>query len=134
MVTPSKTCTFLWCSPNFHNSISRDLNTPIIASCECILGLCLFFRKTARSESGDSSESSSGAPWLEKTGSRNASAEDREFWDLLDNAKRQSEEDDINNDDDDVDDNDDDEIEEDEEDGKQESSTETSTVQYDELR
>lgn len=90
------------------------------------------FKRTAPSESGDSSQSSSGAPWLVKTGSRNVSADDRAFWDLLDDAKRQSEEDDINNDDDDVDD--DDEIEVDEEDEKQESSTETSTVQYDELR
>ncbi|XP_020611720.1 galactose-3-O-sulfotransferase 4-like isoform X2 [Orbicella faveolata] len=85
-------------------------------------------RNTHDSSSDDSSQPSSGASWLEKTGSRNVSAVDREFWDLLQNAKRQSE--DESNDNDDVDD---DEIELEEEDGKQESSTKTSHVQYDEL-
>ena len=87
------------------------------------------FKKTARSEGGDSSQSFSGTPWLEKAGSRNVSDVDREVWDLVDDAEAQSEEDDID-DDDDIEE----EIELDKEDGKQESSTETSTVHYDELR
>ena len=66
---------------------------------------------------------------LERTASKNVSAVDREFWDLLENARRQSEDED--NDNADVDD---DEVELEEEDGKQDSSTETNLVQYDELR
>ena len=97
----------------------------------------LVFRNTHDSSSDDWGQpSASGASWLEKTGPRNVKtgpkngkAVDREFWDLLENAKRQSEDDD--NDSDDVD-NDEKELEEEE--GKQESSTETSLVQYDELR
>lgn len=87
------------------------------------------FRNTHDSSSDGSSQSSSGASWLQKTDSRNVSAVDREFWDLLEDAKRQSEDEDK-----DSDDVDDDEIELEEEDGKQESSTETSLEQYDELR
>ena len=89
------------------------------------------FRNTYDSSSDESSQPSSGASWLGRTGPKNVSAVDREFWDLLENARRQSEDED--NDNDDVDD-DDDEMELEEEDGKQESSTETSAVQYDELR
>lgn len=87
------------------------------------------FRKTYDSSSDDSSQPSSGSSWLGRIGSKNVSAVDREFWDLLENARRQSEDED--NDNDDVDD---DEMELEEEDGKQESSTESSLVQYDELR
>ncbi|KAJ7379642.1 galactose-3-O-sulfotransferase 1 [Desmophyllum pertusum] len=79
--------------------------------------------KTVRSTSGDSSQSSSGAPRHEETGSRNVTDVDGEFWDLLNNAKQQSEEEE------DVDE----EAELDEEDEKQDSSTESSFVQYDEL-
>ena len=88
------------------------------------------FRNTHDSSSDGSSLPSSGAAGLQKTGSRNVSAVDQEFWDLLEDARRQSE--DENNDNDDVDD---DEREFEEEEGKQESSTAgTSLVQYDELR
>ena len=92
---------------------------------------CFFvFRNTHDdSSSYDSSQPFSGASLLEKTGPRNVSAVDREFWDLLENARRQSEDEDN-----DSDDADNDEIELEEEDGKQESSTEISLVQYDELR
>ena len=95
-----------------------------------IFFLIHFFRnklartKTVRSTSGDSSQSSSGAPRHEETGSRNVTDVDGEFWDLLNNAKQQSEEEE------DVDE----EAELDEEDEKQDSSTESSFVQYDELR
>lgn len=85
------------------------------------------FRNTQDSSSDGSSQSSSGASWLQKADSKNVSVVDREFWDLLEDAKRQSEEEDK-----DSDDVDDDEIELEEEDGKQES--ETSLEQYDELR
>ena len=91
----------------------------------------LVFRNTYDSLSDDSGQPSSGVSWPERTGPKNVSAVDREFWDLLENAKRQSEDED--NDNDDVVD-DDDEMESEEEGGKQESSTETSHVQYDELR
>ena len=87
------------------------------------------FRNPYDSSSDASSQPSSGASWLERTGSKNVSAVDREFWELLENARRQSEDED--NDNADVDD---DEVELEEEDGKQDSSTETSLVQYDELR
>ena len=87
------------------------------------------FRNTYDSSSDDSSQLSSGASWLGRTGPKNVSAVDREFWDLLENARRQSEDEDNDNDDDD-----DNEVELEEEDGRQESSTETSLIQYDELR
>ena len=87
------------------------------------------FRNTYDSSSDASSQTSSGASLLERTASKNVSAVDREFWDLLENARRQYEDED--NDNADVDD---DEVELEEEDGKQDSSTETSLVQYDELR